>query len=49
MLPLCREYRLTTYDACYLDVAVRWQLPLASLDEPLRQAAAARGVTLLGL
>src|ERR1043166_6829177 len=36
VLPLCRTYHLTSYDAVYLELAVRRQLPLATLDEPLR-------------
>ena len=38
--PLCRSHGLTSYDAAYLDLAVRRRLPLASLDDDLRQAAA---------
>jgi predicted nucleic acid-binding protein len=33
LLPLCRRLRLTSYDAIYLDLAVRRNLPLATLDE----------------
>jgi predicted nucleic acid-binding protein len=47
LLPLCRAHRLTSYDAMYLDLAVRRQLPLASLDERLRKAAKKMGVKLL--
>ena len=48
LLPLCRTHQLTSYDALYLELALRRQLPLATLDEPLRQAASALGVSLLG-
>ena len=48
LLPLCRAHQLTSYDAMYLDLAVRRQLPLATLDEPLRKAAKKMGVKLLG-
>jgi predicted nucleic acid-binding protein len=48
LLPLCRKHQLTSYDAAYLDVALRLDLPLATLDEPLRQAAKSHGVKLLG-
>ena len=48
LLPLCRTHRLTSYDAIYLDLAVRRRLPLATLDEPLRKAAKKLGVKLLG-
>lgn len=49
ILPLCRSYGLTSYDAMYLELAIRQNLPLATLDEQLRQAALAIGVPLLGL
>lgn len=48
LLPLCRAHQLTSYDAMYLDLAVRRRLPLATLDEPLRKAAKKLGVKLLG-
>lgn len=48
LLPLCRTHQLTSYDAMYLDLAVRRHLPLATLDEPLRKAAKQLGVKLLG-
>ena len=48
ILPLCRTHRLTSYDAMYLDLAVRSGLSLATLDEPLRKAAKKLGVKLLG-
>jgi predicted nucleic acid-binding protein len=48
LLPLCRKHQLTSYDAIYLDLAVRRQLPLATLDGPLRKAAKKLGVKLLG-
>jgi predicted nucleic acid-binding protein len=48
ILPLCRSHQLTSYDAVYLDLALRRQLPLATLDEPLRKAAKKLGVKLLG-
>jgi predicted nucleic acid-binding protein len=38
---------LTVYDACYLELALRLGLPLASLDRDLHKAAAAAGVTLV--
>jgi predicted nucleic acid-binding protein len=46
---LCRAHRLTSYDALYLDLAVRRDLPLATLDTDLRKAAGKLGVKLLGL
>lgn len=48
LLPLCRAHGLTSYDAAYLELAMRRDLPLATLDEDLRTAASAAGVELLG-
>lgn len=48
LLTLCRTHRLTSYDAVYLDLAVRRNLPLASLDDDLRKTANKVGVRLLG-
>jgi len=36
---LAREQHLSTYDASYLDLALRHDLPLATQDEKLRKAA----------
>ncbi len=41
-------FRLTLYDAAYLELAYRRSLPLASLDDELRAAGRALGVPLLG-
>jgi predicted nucleic acid-binding protein len=43
---LGRAYNLTSYDAAYLELSVRRQLPLATLDLRLRDAALALGVPL---
>lgn len=48
LLPLCRGHRLTSYDAAYLELALRRHLPLASLDDDLRAAATSLGVQVLG-
>ena len=48
LLPLCRSQGLTSYAAAYLDLAVRRRLPLASLDDDLRQAAIRLGIQVLG-
>jgi predicted nucleic acid-binding protein len=48
LLALCRTRRLTSYDAIYLDLAVRRNLPLATLDDVLRKTANKLGVRLLG-
>ena len=42
------HFRLTMYDAAYLELAQRRTLPLATLDEELCAAAAALGVRVLG-
>jgi predicted nucleic acid-binding protein len=42
-----RTYQLSAYDSVYLDLALRVRLPLATLDVPLRKAAAKAGVQLL--
>ena len=47
-LALADRFRLTLYDAAYLELARRRDLPLATLDRELRNAARALGVTLLG-
>ncbi len=41
------ELGLTSYDAMYIDLALRENLPLATLDKGLRAAAAKAGVALL--
>lgn len=45
---LSDRHNLTVYDASYLELALRRVLPLATLDQKLRVAAAAEGLTLLG-
>jgi len=47
-LRLAERYRLTLYDAAYLELARRRGLPLATLDQELRAAGSALGVSLLG-
>jgi predicted nucleic acid-binding protein len=44
VLPLAREYDLSAYDAAYLDVAVRHEAPLATLDKALQKAGRATGL-----
>lgn len=46
---LASRHRLTVYDAAYLELARRRDVPLAALDTDLRKAALAEGVPLLGL
>src|ERR1017187_1341997 len=47
-LNLADHFRLTVYDAAYLELARRRALPLATLNQELRTAAMAIGVTVLG-
>ena len=44
VLALARAFQLTVYDACYLELAKRAGLPLATLDKSLRAAAAKAGI-----
>lgn len=44
LLALSLRFGVSTYDAAYLELALRLQLPLASADGPLRSAAWASGV-----
>jgi predicted nucleic acid-binding protein len=46
-LRLAERHRLTVYDAAYLELAQRLALPLATLDQDLRDAATALNVPLL--
>jgi predicted nucleic acid-binding protein len=48
-LRLAERFRLTLYDACYLELAQRRGLALASLDRKLRAAARALNLTLFGI
>ena len=45
---LAERFNLSSYDAVYLELAQRRNLPLASLDHDLRAAAGALGLTVLG-
>src|ERR1700744_4699692 len=44
LLPLVRRYGLTAYDAAYLELAKRKNMPLATLDKDLIAAAPQEGV-----
>ena len=46
-LQLARRYRLSAYDASYLELALRRSLPLATLDEDLQKAAKNAGAARL--
>ena len=43
-IAFARSHDLSTYDAAYLEIAVRESLPLATLDGELKAAALAIGV-----
>ncbi len=43
-LQLARRYKLSAYDASYLELALRKGIPLATLDEDLQKAAKKSGV-----
>jgi predicted nucleic acid-binding protein len=47
LLRLAREYRLTVYDAAYLELALRHDIPQATLDRELAGAAYAEQVPLI--
>jgi predicted nucleic acid-binding protein len=46
LLALALRHDLTSYDAAYLDLAMRLQLPIATQDAALREAALASGAGL---
>jgi predicted nucleic acid-binding protein len=48
VLALARAHRLTVYDAAYLELALRADAPLATLDQQLVRAARIARVPLLG-
>ncbi|MGH7037709.1 MAG: type II toxin-antitoxin system VapC family toxin [Stellaceae bacterium] len=48
ILQLADRFRLTVYDAAYLELAQRRSLPLATLDKALRTAANTLGITVFG-
>ena len=48
VLALARAHRLTFYDAAYLELALRRDAPLATLDRRLAAAARVAAVRLLG-
>lgn len=47
ILDIARRYKLTAYDASYLELALRKDIPLATLDKDLRKAAKKTGVQIL--
>ena len=48
LLRLARQHGLSAYDAAYLEVAVRRELPIATLDRRLADAANGANVVLVG-
>ena len=44
ILPLARDYGLSAYDAAYLELAIRHNAPMATLDGSLQKAARKAGV-----
>jgi len=47
ILALARKHKLSSYDASYLDLAMRNGLPIATLDKNLRAAAKRAQVTII--
>jgi predicted nucleic acid-binding protein len=47
VLHTAREFKLTAYDAVYLQTALQQELPLATLDRLLRTAASKAGVEIV--
>jgi predicted nucleic acid-binding protein len=47
VLPIAAQYELSVYDAMYLELALRFGLPLASLDRKLNTAGKEAGLELL--
>lgn len=46
-LTLATKYRLSSYDAAYLELARRIRVPLATLDTKLRSACKSAGIEVL--
>lgn len=46
-MELAEHYKLTLYDASYLELALRCNLPLATLDKALNHAAQKIGIIIL--
>ena len=47
VLPVAKDYKLSVYDATYLELAMRLSLPLATLDRQLAAAARGAGIEVL--
>lgn len=48
VLPVAREFQISAHDAAYLELALRHEAPLATLDDSLRYAARRAGAELFG-
>lgn len=46
VLPVARRHGLSAYDAAYLELSIRHNAPLATLDGKLRNAAKSAGITI---
>ncbi len=49
IINVARDYELSSYDATYLELAMRQALPLATLNVALRTAAQEAGVEVIGV
>jgi predicted nucleic acid-binding protein len=47
LIAVAQAHSLSAYDACYLELALRLELPIAARDDPLRKAAQRAGVLLV--
>ena len=47
VLATARTFQLTAYDAVYIEISTRRELPLATLDQRLRAAASKAGVEVI--
>lgn len=47
LFELAMRHQLSSYDAAYLELAMRHGLPIATQDQPLKDAAMAAGVDVL--
>ncbi len=45
--PLTREFQLSSYDAAYLELAIRKKLPIATLDRAIQKASKKLGIKLV--
>ena len=48
LVELATEAQLAVYDAIYLELAIRYEVPLATYDKKLAKAAIKQGIEILG-